>query len=188
MKKYILLLFIAISTCFYAQNLTVTPNGLVNSSDNEKSYIVLDIDGKTSKQLYDKAISYINLYYKSPDDVIKGKIEGDFVKYITHAQNFLVVKRGGIINIHTDYTIQLNFKDNKVKFEIIELDMYATDTNNNPSFRVECSGSQMKCYPIYDKKGKLKMPDVKDNIEIYFNSQSRSLENYLNDKVNDDEW
>lgn len=183
MKKIILIILIAISTCSYGQELTVTPNGLRNLEDIEKSFVVLNIEGKTSQQLYDKAISFVNLYYKSPVDVIKGKIEGEFVKYITHVSNFLVVKRGGKMMIDADYTIQLNFKDHKVKFEVIELTMH---TQRGNYFEVIYSGSPMKGYPIYDKKGKLKMLDAKDTIETYFNLQIKQLKDYLAvDKPND---
>ena len=83
MRKIILLTMIAFCTLSYAQSLVVTPNGLRDSTDTEKTFVVINVEGKTAKELYDNAIKYINRNYKSPDDVIKGKIEGEINFYFT---------------------------------------------------------------------------------------------------------
>jgi len=60
MKKLILLSLVAISTLSYSQKLTVTPSGLRDANDSEKTFVVINAEGKTSKQLYDNALKYIN--------------------------------------------------------------------------------------------------------------------------------
>ena len=115
-KLFSLLLLITNGFC-YCQSLDVTPNGLRDSSDNEKTFIVLKIDNMIAKQLYDNAIKYIHKNYKSPEDVIKGKVDGEYLKFNTFKSNFLYVNNSGA-NILTDakYTTELNFKDGKVKY------------------------------------------------------------------------
>jgi hypothetical protein len=185
MKKLILLSLVAISTLSYSQKLTVTPSGLRDANDSEKTFVVINAEGKTSKQLYDNALKYINKNYKSPDDVIKGKTDGEYLKFITHVSNFLIVSNSGAkITIDADYTIELNFKDGKIKFEIIALDMYA----QNGGYKVIFSGGAFDGYPIYNKKGDLKRPDTKTEIETYFNSQINSITEFLLGKSDKDNW
>lgn len=185
MKKTILLTFIMISTLSFGQKLNVTMNGLRDSIDNEKSFVVINAEGKTAKQLYDNAIKYVNKTYKNPDNVIKGKTDGEYLKFITHVSNFLVVNNSGAkIAIDADYTIELNFKDGKIKFEIISLDMYA----QTGGYKVLFTGGAFDGYPIYNKKGELKRPDTKTEIETYFNSQINAISDFLNGKSNDNNW
>jgi hypothetical protein len=185
MKNLILLSLVLISTLTYSQKIVVTPNGLRNANDNEKTYVVINAEGKSAKQLYDNVLKYINKNYKSPDDVIKGKTDGEYLKFITHVSNFLVVNNSGAkIPIDADYTIELNFKDDKIKFEIIALDMYA----QTGGYKVLFTGGAFEGYPIYNKKGDLKRPDTKAEIETYFNSQINSIAEFLQGKSNDDNW
>lgn len=185
MKKLILFALIAFSSITYGQKLNVTPNGLRDANDNEKSFVVVNAEGKTAKQLYDNALKFINKNYKSPDDVIKGKTDGEYLKFITHVSNFLIVNNSGAkITIDADYTIELNFKDGKAKFEIIALDMYA----QNGGYKVLFTGGVFDGYPIYNKKGDLKRPDIKTEIETYFNGQINSLSEFLLGKSDKDNW
>lgn len=186
MKTLILSVLIAFCTLSYGQKLLVTPNGLRDSSDNEKRYIVLNGEGKSSKQLFENALKYINKNYKSPNDVIKGKTDGEYLKFITHISDFLIVNNSGAkIKIDADYTIELNFKDGKVKFEIISLDMY---TQDGGLYHVLFTGGAFEGYPIYNKKGELKRPETKTEIETFFNTTINSLSNFLFDKSDIDKW
>jgi hypothetical protein len=89
--------------------------------------------------------------------------------------------------IDANYCTEINFKDGKVKFEIIQLDMYDSYSKN---YHVLFSGGIFDGYPIYNKKGDLKRPDLKAYIELYFNSQINSLTDALNGKgkTNNDTW
>lgn len=185
MKKIILFAFIAISTISYGQKLVVTPTGLKDANDLEKTFVVINADGKTSKELYDNALKYINKNYKNPDEVIKGKTEAEYLKFITHAENFLIVKNSGVkVQIDADYTCELSIKDGKVKFEIIALDMYA----DKGGYKVLFTGGAFDGYPIYNKKGELKRPETKSEIENYFNSQISSITDFLQGKSSNDKW
>ena len=185
MKKLILFSLICLSATAYGQKLTVTPNGLKDANDTEKTFVVINADGKTAKELYDNAIKYINKNYKSPDEVIKGKVEGEYLKFITHVSNFLTVNNSGAkILIDANYTIELNFKEGKAKFEVIALDMYAP----NGGYKVIYTGGVFDGYPIYNKKGELKRADTKTEIETYFNGQINTIAESLQGKGNNDNW
>ncbi|HUS87508.1 MAG TPA: DUF4468 domain-containing protein [Bacteroidales bacterium] len=185
MKYFTLLFFIAIGAFSYGQQLIVTPDGLRDAEDIEKTYVVINAEGKTANQLYDNALKFINKNYKSPDDVIKGNIQGEYLKFITHVPDFLVVNNSGAkILIDADYTIELNFKDGKAKYEIIFLDMY---WQNGP-YKVLFTGGALEGYIIYNKKGELKRPETKTDIENFFNAQIESITEFLSGKSEKDEW
>lgn len=185
MRKLILFTLVAISTLTYGQKIAVTPDGLRDANNSEKTYVVINAEGKSAKQLYDNALKYINKNYKSPDDVIKGKTDGEYLKFITHVSSFLVVNNSGAkIPIDANYTTELNFKDGKVKYEIIVLDMFA----QTGGYKVIFTGGAFEGYPIYNKKGALKRADTKSEIETYFNSQINSIAEFLQEKNTDEDW
>jgi hypothetical protein len=182
MRNFLLLALILFSFSTFAQKLQVTPNGLRNSEDSEKSFVIIPVEGKTAKQLYDESVKYINKNYKSAEDVIKGKIEGEYLKFVTYAPKFILLKNGFVkVPFDAKYTIELNFKDGKAKYEISELEM------NSDGGYLSFTGSGIS-YFIYNKKGELKREDAKNNIEEYFNRNLSSLANFLKGKTMEDKW
>jgi hypothetical protein len=183
MRKTLLIALISLSTLTFAQKLSVTPNGLRDSADIEKSFVVIPAEGKTAKQLYDDAVKYINKTYKSADDVIKGKTDGEYLKFVTYAPSMLMLKNGFTkVPFNAKYIIELNFKDGKVKYEIIELEIY-----NDAKYNLSFTGSGLSFF-IYNKKGELKRETEKASIEQYFNGSLLSLTNFLQGKTTEDKW
>ena len=190
MKK-ILFILILITSVVYAQEFTVTPNGLRDNANLEQSYVVINTPGKTAEQNYNNTIKYINKTYKSPKDVMKGDVKGEYISFDTHVSNFLIVKNSGFpVNIDATYTIELSFKGDRVKFEVINLDMYNGDPQYS-NYKVLFTGSLMSGYPIYKKKKqKLIRPEAKKDVEVYFNNTINTIKGYLLEEVNttDDDW
>jgi len=60
MKKLILLSVIFVCSYSYGQTFVLTPNGLRDSLNLENNYVVVNIEGKTAKQLYDNSMKYIS--------------------------------------------------------------------------------------------------------------------------------
>lgn len=182
MKKITLLLLLTISNFTFAQKISVTPTGLKDANDNEKSYVIIPAEGKTAKQLYDETIKFINKNYKSAEDVIKGKTDGEYLKFITYAPDFISIKNGWVkAPFNAKYTTELSFRDGKLKYEIIELEMY-----NEANYPLNFTGSGITFF-IYNKKGELKKEDAKTSIEEYFNRQISTLSNFLQGNV-EEKW
>jgi hypothetical protein len=184
MKKILLLVLIITYTSTFAQKLTVTPNGLRSIEEStEKSFVVIESEDKTAKQLFDESIKFINKNYKSADDVIKGQIDGEYLKFVTFAPNFILIKNGwSKITFNAKYTVELSFKNGKVKYEIIELSMY-----NDANYPLSFTGSGIS-FHIYKKDGELKMEDAKTEIENYFNENILSYANFIQNKVTEEKW
>ena len=187
MKK-ILFILILITSVVYAQEFTVTPNGLRDNANLEQSYVVINTPGKTAEQNYNNTIKYINKTYKSPKDVMKGDVKGEYISFDTHVSNFLVVKNSGVkVVIDANYSIELSFKGDRVKLEVINIDMYNPEVNSKVLF----SGSIWAGFPIYKQKDStLIRPETKTDIEAYFNNKINTIKGYLNEEVKatDDDW
>ena len=195
MKKLIILSAILFSGVTYGQKLVLTPNGLRDSLNREKSYVVLNIEGKSTKQLYDNTVKYINKNYTHPKEAIKGQADGEYLKYVTQVTDSISFKRCFLTEKYDmDYTIELNFKDGKVKFEIIDLDMTQrtqihmnkrTTTGVNHLLVVGNSRN----LGVFTCKGNLKRADAKAQIEQYFNNQISQLVSALSgDSKKVDNW
>ena len=187
MKKIFLVLTL-ITSIVYAQEFTVTPTGLKDNSNLEKTYVVINTPGKTAEQNYNNAIKYINKTYKSPKDVMKGDVKGEYISFDTHVSNFLIVKNSGVkVVIDANYTVELSFKGDRVKLEVINIDMYNPEVNSKVLF----SGGIWAGFPIYKKKNnKLIRPETKTDIEAYFNNKINVIKGYLLEEVKttDDDW
>ena len=89
---------------------------------------VFEVNGD-KMTLYNKAINWINTYYKNPEEVIKGKIEGDYLRFDGFQKGLIPVKVLGLTDFHNvRYTIKLNFKDNKVRFKVINAEYYVSSS------------------------------------------------------------
>lgn len=184
MKKLFCLLLLVCGVSF-GQKLIVTPDGLKSESDVEKSYIVLNVENKSAKELYANALKYIAKTYKNPEEVVKGNIENEYLKVVTHASDFITIKNSFVRTpFSVDYTYELSFKDGKVKYEIISLDIY-----DRGKIKLLFKGKgALSGYYIYNPKDELKKADAKELIENYFNSQILVVSESLQNKSQEDKW
>ena len=178
MKKVVLVLAIGISMGASAQSYSVMPDGLKDAANPEKTFLVINVEGKTAKQLYDEAIKYVNVTYKNPSAVMRGNINGEFLSFATHTNTFYIdtyLKR----NISVEYMTSLTFKDGKVKYEIHELEMVCNETR--PQVNLHFSGGMLQ-YSIYNNSGKLRKEDTKKDLESHFNYSIIAIKKYLDGK------
>lgn len=178
----ILLLGLFVSSMAFGQKYVLTPMGLRDSSDMEKTYLVLSCEGKTAKELYDNALKYINKVYKNPDFVTKGQIEGEFVSYDTFVENVVTIRVMGKLEYPIRYRTELTFKDGRVRYEIGDL-VIGTDEGYLYVSQQGISG-----WWIYNKSGDLKQAGAKMQIEDYFNVEAMRLRGYLIGGIVDDDW
>ena len=94
LKIPILIVALFINVLSYGQKFTLTPEGLKNSENTEQSYVVIQIEGKSAKQLFDNAKRYIIQTYKNPDLVQKGTIENEYIKFETYIPYIATVNAG----------------------------------------------------------------------------------------------
>lgn len=167
----------------FGQRLIVTPNGLRDSSNIEKSYVVIEIEGKSAKQLFENTKKYIIQTYKNPDIVQKGAIDNEYIKFDTYVPYITTINLGlSKLKYAAKYVTEIYFKDGKVKYEIINLEIETDGVPLNFTNKGALSG-----WYIFNKNGVLKQENAKQEIEIYFNDQIKSLSSYLKGATKDNE-
>lgn len=167
----------------FAQKFEASPNGLRDSSNIENSYLILNFEGKTAKELYDKSVEYVIKSYKNPDEVLKGKIESEYLRYDTYMPNILYIRNMGLKQyFNATFSVVLNFKDGKIKYEITDLDM--RHFKNNMQLYFEGDGISWYIF----KNNKLEREGAKKDVEVFFNALLKAYLIYMNDEIQTSNW
>ena len=103
----------------------------------------------------------------------------------TYIEDFITFKNSGVkVPISARFTTKLDFKEAKVKYEIIKLEM----PGDNPDYSVLFSGGMMAGYIVYKKSGSLFKPQTKTDIENVFNGIVAELSAALKGESKEDDW
>lgn len=142
-------------------------------------YVVKDNTMSTA-DVYKKTINWIKENYVNPDEVIKMTIDNEKLRFEGVAQNFNCY---GSVCADGTYMIEVTFKDGKYKFDPISLRMSVA---SGKSFDVPLSDFSI----YYNKKGELKKSadESLDKFANLFNGLSKSLDDYINDRVKKSDW
>ena len=169
MKKFLLLCSIAISSAIYAQEFEITQEGILEKGTN-KDFVIIKSDGKSAKELYNSAVKHIGK--------INGKVLEDekyerlkwqvYVPKITYIEELLAKNY-----IDAYITIQLSFKDNRAKYEIVAADFKCP--GNGKNLVVRSSGMSDPSYFIYRRNGTLVETRAKSDIEDFFKRDIKSI-------------
>tara|TARA_B110000003_G_C16618074_1_gene522039 strand:- start:378 stop:1595 length:1218 start_codon:yes stop_codon:yes gene_type:complete len=186
MKK-LLIILLCLPFIGFGQNFVVTPNGLRDNNNLEKTHVVIYTPGKTAKQNYNSTLLYIKDILKK--DISK-KTQNEFISFNTNIQHLLDVNNVmTYIAFSANYTTKLTFINDSILFEITDLDIYMKDDSK---LKVVFLGSylSMTSHAIYigKKKSKIqkRMKQTKTDIENYFNNQIYLFNNHLKSAVKND--
>lgn len=144
------------------------------TKDGITDYLVVEVPGKTAAELYQQTISWINTYYKTPEKVIKAKIENDYIRIEGFAQSLIVFNVIGKTRYDGLYQLEISFQEGKYKFDVISVDLL--NTKSDPHMTL----TNMSEY--YKPDGKLKnlYKYYPYSFTSYFNGVQNSLYEYLN--------
>jgi hypothetical protein len=187
MRNWILILAGILSSGAVGQKYSATPYGLRDASNLENPYLVLEVEGQTALQLFNNALKYVNEAYRNPEEVIKGKIEGEYLKFNTYSVCCFYINRSSKIPLYAKYITELKFKDGKVRYEIIELEIEQPSVGTQFKF----TSDSKKFYSIYrDENGVVTLlsEENKSAVEEFFNGQAGSLLAYLKAANKTEEW
>lgn len=166
MKKIIVLLFVCVFG--FAQEMPkITKEGFAP--------IVVNVEGKTASEIYTKAKEWIQTYYKNPSEVLKADISNDMIRIEGYAVNGFQTKSLGMINnFDYSYTIEIQFKDGKYRYNYIVGQFWAG------------GGKCLYDYTAFFKEDNLVRKVYQlafDSINETANQTSNSLFNYITGKT-----
>lgn len=165
------------------------------TDDGLTKFIVTEIPDVSKEKAYKKAIDWVNREFNTPDKVIKGTIENEYVRIegvSNKAMRYPAI--GGIVHMPIKFEIEISLKDNKYKFEIISLKEknYSFPAfSPDPFIEVDLSNAKRSDYnPVRKSNGEFRYRyKFVSDLPIYFNELNKSLKEYmLGEYKKDDNW
>lgn len=160
-----------------------------------KPMMVLEAEG-TSKELYQKAINWVNETYKNPEEVIKGKVEGDYLRLEGFTSNLIRANViGTIFYYDVRYTVKINFKDGRFKYEISKMEQYFPASQYSTSQWISLMSNKEIGYKTANRKGKPKKDGVANfkAVKEYFQNLGIGIKDYMqkneaSETSSNDDW
>ena len=152
----------------------LSPNGFTD-------FIVTDCDGKTAVEMYLKTLDWISKTYDLPKEVIKSTVENEYIRIEGSSKILISINAGLLGKGHHSgrYQIEISFKDDKYKFDLIKLERYQAATQYA---RAGWYDVPLETNIYFNKKGKLRSKyKYYPEIAIYFNELNKSLQSYILD-------
>ncbi len=178
MKLRVLLLVAFISASAFAQE-----TEFKFSKEGLTDFIVTTYDG-AAKDTYNRALAWVKENSKK-GYVVTSSVEGEKMTIQGTKDNFLCSKAGGTtVCTQGTFTIEINFKDGKYKFDAVGL----SEKPNNGGAVVVHNLDDFSEY--YDKDGSLKKykDDVPAAYESLFNDLNKNLIAFMDKKKKAENW
>jgi hypothetical protein len=168
MKTLLIIPCLLLSFFGNTQTFTLTPAGFKNSKDTTKDFVVMEYKGKNKADLYKQVLLYMNKIYSSPKDVIS-TVDNESITINGISQNS--VRRNSVHVFDLNYTINFEFKDEKIKISAPAMTLSCTSTGTLQHMYVMADNSAMSNqFGIWNNKLKLKSELAKNDLEHYFNN------------------
>ncbi len=166
MKIALTLLAVAATLIFYGQEI---PQLSIQRTGVEE--IVIPVKGKTSSDIYIKALNWIKETYRNPDEVIKMTMENEKVRIEGYSSDAWYYKTLGIKQYYDMvYELEISIKDDRYRLQLTPVKFYTS------------SGMKAYSYTNFFKSNgdikKVYAPAV-ESLNITMNGLSNSLYNYV---------
>ena len=114
-------------------SLTAQENYVFTSSGISPKESIITFPGVSKDQLYQKALRFVKETYRSPDDVIVTTVENEMIRFTGADSEAFCFKALGMKKCTAAiYTVQLDFKDGKMRFQPVEM-YYNTEASRYSS-------------------------------------------------------
>ncbi|MFV5696697.1 DUF4468 domain-containing protein [Flavobacterium sp. LB3P122] len=179
MKKIFLLLVLVCSFSYGQETeFKFTKDGLTD-------FVVIDCPGKTQAELYKKALDWVLVTYKNPNEVLKAKIENDYIR-IDGASSGLILQYilGMPMEFTGKYTTEIFFKEGKFKFDITALGYYHPGSKYGAGVEVDILNGSMSDYFRKDETIRATFKKYPEKFSSEFNGLTASLKEFvMSDKI-----
>lgn len=200
MKK-ILFAVVIVFVCLLRINaqFVLTPSGLKVERDTDKDYVVYEYAGVNKTVLYKNTLLFIQKQFRSPKDVLNEipdesitihgiQPEKIGIPYANKLDRKLTKGYASLYDV--EYTITIRFKDEKIRIDTPDFECYKILNNGQKAMLYLIGNRSFFSNDLYiynAKNEELKWPEVKDQIEMFFNAFISALkESILTEES--DEW
>lgn len=155
----------------------VIPELPVDSTTGLYSYVkVVEVAGINKSDLYQRAFSWANTFYKNPADVIREKNSEDGKLLIkARFKIFNEADKKGVITGAGDvmYTLNLGLKDGKYRYEITKIGWQQTSAFPIERWKDTSSPSFSPSYPYYLKQTDEEIRKIIASLEKAMSAQAK---------------
>ena len=193
MKKIVLGLIMLTSFFTNAQETEFTFTAEKGMTD----FIITPIAGKTTSEIYKKAIEWIKLTFKNPDKVILSTIENEFIRFEGFSETLYSYNAMGQHYEPTKYEIEISIKDGKYKFDLKSMQSLASSSSTSSGgwydvklFTTAMSQEELEKGYVFKKDGTLRSSfKFANEVPTYFNNLNKSLsESIVSTVKKNDGW
>lgn len=181
--RFIILLLILPGFCLGQTLFELTPDGLVSKIDPAKKYVVVTMDSASKERLYNLANVALNSMYNNPKAVLS-MVENESITITASATKS--VHRNSMHVFDMYYSLNLEFRDGRFKINAPSFTLTTYTTKEQKLLLVSNNSFDGSQLGIYNTSGKLKSPDAKKDIEIYFDSLIKLLIEKMDNKQKND--
>lgn len=190
MKKSILL-FLLIPTLILSQeSFNIKTHNVTNGSKflqgkikEIESVLFIDKIG-SAESLYKNALSWINETYKNPSEVIKAETPFEYIRIEGSTYSLYGISSLGSLYLYDcRYSIEIRFKDNRFRFEVISFDYYMPTTRYSAGRLV----SAELLFRTENRKGKIKQDGVRNlsKVKNYLEGLANGLKDHKTNTSDD---
>jgi hypothetical protein len=150
------------------------------TKDGFTDFLVNKVDSTTQSVLYKKTLDWISTTYKNPKEVLKAQIENDYIR-IEGAQNSLLCQQILLSTICDDakYQIEISFKDNRYKFDVISISGYQSPSQYSSGGWYDVKFDNMKLYFKDNGEIRTMYKNYPTSLPETFNGLNNSLKEFL---------
>lgn len=159
-----------------------------------KDFYVIDIEGKTAKQLYDNIISYIMMNFKNPDAVLN-KQEGKMINIHGVFSDAIPCKKVGKFINYADIDLNLiiHFKDGKIRFDAPKINSIERQMHDGKIWKYYfyeggVTGQMVGVFSLFKKNGKVKNEYAVNGFNEFINTLISDMLKYAKGESEDSEW
>jgi len=116
---------------------------------------VIEVHGANKEEIYKRAFNWANSYYKNPADVIREKdpVAGKLLIKARYRINNEPDKKGVVTQAgDVMYTLTMNFKDGRYKYEITKINWQQTSYYPIERWKDQSAPSYKAAFPYYLKQ------------------------------------
>lgn len=170
--------------------LSQSPTEFALSKDGLTQFVVTPVDNKTKEEIYSKTLEWVYKSFNEPKEVIKATVDNDYIRIESIAPSVYSTKFMGSIQ-YTDlkYQIEITVKDNRYKFEVINVEIYMSPQSGMPGWHPLFTDVNLNFW--YKKDGTLKprFEDMENKIPSHFNKINEEIKNYIESKTDNNlDW
>ena len=209
MKKLLFTIALLISAVSFGQSFELTdkqvdegPKLAQGSYKLFTPVLVLEVTG-SAEDLYNKTIGWVNETYKNPDEVIKGKVEGKYVRINGFVGSLLsnnVI--GTTFYYDVRYSVEIKFRENKIRYEVTKMEQYIPASQYGASrwddmvfgFKVAKKKGKANKKTGLRSPGKIDKNGAKnyESVKSYFENLGLGIKEYVenssSESTSDDDW